>query len=601
MWVKRMPTSTQRTTITLTGDGSTSSFALSNVVADDALAEGTEGYVVSLSAITNDGTSFDSLTISETVNSAEGRIVDEPNPPGSPEDPEDVAYVLEIFAVVDGEYVSANEIDETGGVGTYVVLAVDANGDPLAEQPGGDVDVLVADGSATRTADYDTTATRTVTVGSTFTIDAVSDTDVEDDETFTLSLDAGTWSRDGEFEAVVYQGGVTTTILDDDVPPPPPVNVTVELSVDDSVVESEGATLDHTISLVDDNGDAIVLAAGETITLSLSYADIGGVDGIESEDLSTQRTTITLTGDGSTSSFALSNVVADDALAEGTEGYVVSLSAITNDGTSFDSLTISETVNSAEGRIVDETNPPGSPEDPEDVAYVLEIFAVVDGEYVSANEIDETGGVGTYVVLAVDANGDPLAEQPGGDVDVLVADGSATRTADYDTTATRTVTVGSTFTIDAVSDTDVEDDETFTLSLDAGTWSRDGEFEAVVYQGGVTTTILDDDVPPPPPVNVTVELSVDDSVVEAEGATLDHTISLVDDNGDAIVLAAGETITLSLSYADIDGVDGIESEDLSTQRTTITLTGDGSTSSFALSNVVADDALAEGTEGYGLA
>ncbi len=72
-----------------------------------------------------------------------------------------------------------------------------------------------------RTADYDTTATRTVTVGSTFTIDAVSDTDVEDDETFTLSLDAGTWSRDGEFEAVVYRGGVTTTILDDDVPPPP--------------------------------------------------------------------------------------------------------------------------------------------------------------------------------------------------------------------------------------------------------------------------------------------------------------------------------------------------------------------------------------------
>ncbi len=56
-------------------------------------------------------------------------------------------------------------------------------------------------------------------------------------------------------------------------------------------------------------------------------------------------------------------------------------------------------------------------------------------------------------------------------------------------------------------------------------------------------------------MNVTVELSVDDSVVEAEGATLDHTISLVDDNGDAIVLAAGETITLSLSYADIDGVE----------------------------------------------
>jgi len=34
-----------------------------------------------------------------------------------------------------------------------------------------------------------------------------------------LSLNAGTWSREDEFEAVEYQGGVTTTILDDDTGP----------------------------------------------------------------------------------------------------------------------------------------------------------------------------------------------------------------------------------------------------------------------------------------------------------------------------------------------------------------------------------------------
>ena len=288
---------------------------------------------------------------------------------------------------------------------------------------------------------------------------------------------------------------MTTTILDDDVPPP---DITVQLSVGDSVVEADGATLDHTISLVDDNGDAFVLAAGETITLSLSYADIDGVDGVEEADLSTQRTTITLTGDGESSSFALSNVVADDALAEGTEGYVVSIASVTGGTNSLGTVSVSETVNSAEGRIVDETNPPGSPEDPLDVAYTFAIFAVVEGAYVSANEIEETGGVGTYVVLAVDGSGNPLAaeDQPGGDVTVTVADGSATRTADYSTDATRTVTVGTTFTIDAVSDTEVEGDETFTLSLDDGTWTRDGEFEAVEYQGGVTTTILDDDTGP---------------------------------------------------------------------------------------------------------
>jgi hypothetical protein len=103
-----------------------------------------------------------------------------------------------------------------------VVLAVDGDGTPLdpSLQPGGTVDVAVADGTATRTDDYSTDATRTVTVGSTFTIAAVSDEDVEENETFTLSLEDGTWSNDGDYEEVVYQGTVTTTILDDDIPPP---------------------------------------------------------------------------------------------------------------------------------------------------------------------------------------------------------------------------------------------------------------------------------------------------------------------------------------------------------------------------------------------
>ena len=457
--------STQQVTITLTGNGSDSSFTVSNVVADDALAEVTEGYTVSIASVDGGTNSFGSVTVSETVNSGEGRITEE-------------TYTLQLFAVVDGEYVSANEIEETGGVGTYVVLAVDSNGDPLSSQPGGTVDVAVADGTATRTDDYSTDATRTVTVGITFTIAAVSDDVDEPNETFTLSLNEGTWSRDSEFDGVVYQGGVETTILDDDEPA-----VYVQLSGDASVVEADGALLEHTISLVDQNGAPVVLGAGETIELSLSYGAIVDVDGIESEDLSTQQVTITLTGNGSDSSFTVSNVVADDALAEVTEGYTVSIASVDGGTNSFGSVTVSETVNSGEGRITEET-------------YTLQLFAVVDGEYVSANEIEETGGVGTYVVLAVDSNGDPLSSQPGGTVDVAVADGTATRTDDYSTDATRTVTVGITFTIAAVSDDVDEPNETFTLSLNEGTWSRDSEFDGVVYQGGVETTILDDDTPP---------------------------------------------------------------------------------------------------------
>ncbi len=326
---------------------------------------------------------------------------------------------------------------------------------------------------------------------------------LNEDGTFTYTPDDGFTGTDSfTYTITDGNGGEDTATVTIEVgeapPPPPPVEAVVELSGDASVVEADGALLEHTISLVDQNGNPLVLADGETITLTLSYTTIDGVDGIESEDLSTQQVTITLTGNGSDSSFTVSNVVADDALAEGTEGYTVSIASVDGGTNSFGSVTISETTNSGTGQITDETNPPDDPENPPDVGYTLALFAVVDGEYVSANAIAETDGVGTYVVLAVDGNGDPLAaeDQPGGTVDVAVADGTATRTDDYSTDATRTVTVGTEFTIAAVSDDDVEENETFTLSLEDGTWSNDGAYEEVVYQGTVTTTIVDDDTPP---------------------------------------------------------------------------------------------------------
>ena len=326
---------------------------------------------------------------------------------------------------------------------------------------------------------------------------------LNEDGTFTYTPDDGFTGTDSfTYTITDGNGGEDTATVTIEVgeapPPPPPVEAVVELSGDASVVEADGALLEHTISLVDENGNPLVLADGETITLTLSYTTIDGVDGIESEDLSTQQVTITLTGNGSDSSFTVSNVVADDALAEGTEGYTVSIASVDGGTNSFGSVTISETTNSGTGQITDETNPPDDPENPPDVGYTLALFAVVDGEYVSANAIAETDGVGTYVVLAVDGNGDPLAaeDQPGGTVDVAVADGTATRTDDYSTDATRTVTVGTEFTIAAVSDEDVEENETFTLSLEDGTWSNDGAYEEVVYQGTVTTTIVDDDTPP---------------------------------------------------------------------------------------------------------
>ncbi|NTV94097.1 MAG: type I secretion C-terminal target domain-containing protein [Thiobacillus sp.] len=141
-----------------------------------------------------------------------------------PEEP-DTAYTLKLFAVVDGDYVSANTIYEAGeGLptsGSYVVLAVDGQGQPLAAQPGGTVTVNVggvAD-TADRGADYAANATVQATVGTAFTIGSLDDAKADNDETFSLSLGSD-WSEAGKYEAVAYDAtGVTTTIKDGDVAP----------------------------------------------------------------------------------------------------------------------------------------------------------------------------------------------------------------------------------------------------------------------------------------------------------------------------------------------------------------------------------------------
>lgn len=143
-------------------------------------------------------------------------------------------YSLQIFAVSEGEegpvYSAANSMDEEG-TATYVVLAVDGNGDPLGTQPDGTVTVNVGDVSATRGDDYTSNATYLATIGETFTIDAKDDALAESDEQFTLSLEDGSWSNDATYENVVYQGTVTTTITDNDI-----ITVADAVSDDDDVL-----------------------------------------------------------------------------------------------------------------------------------------------------------------------------------------------------------------------------------------------------------------------------------------------------------------------------------------------------------------------------
>lgn len=136
-----------------------------------------------------------------------------------------MAFTLKIFGIVDdGEggvtYVDANSMTEEGSA-TYVVLAVDGSGNPLATQPGGTVTVSVGASGDTATlgVDYTSGATVAATIGTTFNIPAIDDALADSGETFKLSLVDGSWSNDALYENVSYIGTVTTTITDEDTLP----------------------------------------------------------------------------------------------------------------------------------------------------------------------------------------------------------------------------------------------------------------------------------------------------------------------------------------------------------------------------------------------
>ncbi|MCP4524433.1 MAG: hypothetical protein GY833_00775, partial [Aestuariibacter sp.] len=158
--------------------------------------------------------------------------------------------------------------------------------------------------------------------------------------------------------------------------------------------------------------------------------------------------------------------------------------------------------------ITDATDPDNPPEEP-DTGVTLKLFAKLeDGTLTDANTIAEQNDAGTaditatYVVLAVDAAGNPLAagDQPGGTVTVNVGDaGDTASTADYNSAASRTETVGTEFTITSADDALADSGETFSLDLADGSWSEDATYENVAYEGDVTTTITDASDPTDPP------------------------------------------------------------------------------------------------------
>ncbi|MFH1975506.1 MAG: retention module-containing protein, partial [Pseudomonadota bacterium] len=240
-----------------------------------------------------------------------------------------------------------------------------------------------------------------------FSVGTVDDQIYEGTETFAVSISN---PQGGNFEKLVLgNSSVQTDILDNDLPTisisdAEPVQEPINYQGGDEVngqyeVQPVYATFTVTLSEV----------STEIVTVAFNTANgtaIAGGTGVGENDYGQQTGTLTFLP-GETSKIIQVQIL-DDSIAEGSENFYVNLSAPTN-ATILDPQGM--------GTIYDEDIP--------DNAFTLKLFAVSEGEgglvYSAVNSMTE-GGSANYIVLAVDANGNPLADadQPGGTVTVNV-------------------------------------------------------------------------------------------------------------------------------------------------------------------------------------
>jgi hypothetical protein len=490
-------------------------------VNDDALNEGSEQFTVSLANAVN-------ATISDGT--GVGTIVDEASP--------DSAYTLQLFAVVNDEYVDANTIAEDGGVGRYVVLAVDDTGAPLAAQPGGTVSVLIGEAgdTADRGEDYTADAVTLATLGSPFIVTGIDDALADNNEFFTLSL-GNDWSREGEFESITYAANsVTTTILDetDNDPQEPGDNdtaFTLQVVAADAAgnpltndaggfvfangISEEGETSAYYVVVaLDANGN--LLADQPAGTVDVAFTNVSA----EPNDYTTSTTGSVAIGE------VFSTTAIDDVVADNGESFFVGFAPTPN----FSNASAYEDVNYSSApvttTITDETS--DDPEVPEnnDTALVS-----IDGEYTI--EEGETSGVFT---VSLDQPADSVTST------ITVAlnySGVAIDGTDFSGVAQVEILPGNNsanFTLDTIDDALAEGSESLTITIGAIT---DSNFEAIAadpLNDTVNNSIVDESVP-----DVAYTLQVFAVVDGIGGPEYTSAITLSEDGGvgQYVVLAVG--------------------------------------------------------------
>ncbi len=593
----------KKTIVTIIGDGS-SSYNFENVVADDFIPETNESYTVKIKKIVESNTNFENLEIDNSNNGVNNQAIgtiqsdNNENPTSF-----DTVYA-EIY--VDKAVVTEGNQNVTDSI-TYTVKLVDKDRNEVTVPAGNEITVNLNWSGVAEANDIVETLPTSITIDentnqNTFTIHPEYDQANEGSETLIVEItNVSEAVNSDDFEALAPSSHESTrkvtSLIVDDLTQVPENTTFLRLDDDVTVKEGDDVSITHTIKLVDVNGDPIVLAQGETITLNLHYADgNANEERPDDKDFKTNGkiSQVTITGDGS-STYTFTNTIMDDYLKEGNESYAVSIeSIVSNTATSLSFLGIDAAHNKAIATIRDGADDETPNQDIDTVYAQIEVdksTSVVEGEDL------------TYIVKLVDKNGNEVVVPSGEEVKVqLDWSGTASNGADTSILPSEvSITNGSTttFIVNTKDDYLKEGDEPLTVTVASATDVNDNFENLAPSTSNATATSTLTDEPAgtiaEPIDTVYLRLGGDDTVGEGDNQTLSHTISLVDYQGNAVNLEAGESITVNLKYTN----EGTSIEDFANggKTTTLIINGDGG-NTYDLTNTIKDDFLNEGDESY---
>lgn len=481
-----------------------------------------------------------------------------------------------------GDYLLANSALEGNDAG-YIAYAFEFgttqfNDSTKLDMQVGKVNVTFSDNTANGvgtqtltngTQDFDNTA-QTITLGQSFSTEVFNDIINEGNENYTVNIVDGSYVKDttnGGYESVsIDMTPVTTTITDFTSK----VFVKIEPDIDEI---GEGGNLKYKVTLVDENGEEVLVPTGKTVTVELRY------DNITTENTDYMPvTSVTINGGDSSTEFEV--VTTDDYFAEGDETLKITIDSVTNPDNIFESIVPHTIANGAtsdkdvvNGTIKDNPandttkDPQETPNEPTDPNNPTggNSYGEEDTVYVKITHNDSTveGGNLTHTVTLVDKDGNLVTVPVGEKITVTFTYTSTTGdVTDNDfTTIIKTVdieggTSSTTITNITKDDFTGEGDEVYTLTITDVT-QENGTFENVAIHttdNSVTGTIRDG-VTLGIPTNAVVD--EDDFDVTDSNSKLEDTKSLNivapnDDNGYTLSFDGNPTFTSDDSnYTDL--------------------------------------------------